>query len=172
MQLPDRPGRLSGQFAGAIGRYWSEQLRAHVLPAVVAPEGAVRPLVIEEARASAPDALAGEADGRQVAASPSSAECACAVHGVRLGHGEHSVASHVALELSMCGRARNGPHGQCPLHQEKTPQRVRLARAARRDAVHAGDHRDGTASSARRSARRSATRPSRSPAPTCCTRAR
>ena len=23
MQLPDRPGRLSGQFAGAIGRYWA-----------------------------------------------------------------------------------------------------------------------------------------------------
>jgi hypothetical protein len=122
LQLPDKPGRLSAQFAAAIGRFWSEELRAHVIPAVAAPEGAIRPLVVEEARASAPDGRnAAKRTTVRVQLSPSSAECACAMHGVRLHHGERSAESNVALELSMCGRPLNGPHGRCSLHLEQTP---------------------------------------------------
>lgn len=130
--LPKAVHELSGGFADAVAQFWQMQMRAHVLPAALAPEGSVRPLGIEVVTLHT---MGGHKRRTTLRAelAPSCATCICALHGVPPNPNERCVSTAVKLEISMCGQplyervpgCASSPRW-CHTHVEATPQEDRL----------------------------------------------
>lgn len=161
LMLPKIVGDLPASLAGQVARFWQDQMRCHVVTAVLAPKGASRPLAIQ--------AVTARKEGqRQVATvraliHATSTACMCALHKLvpvekRPQHiGERFVSSKAEMVLSMCGhklefRDKNKP-GWCPHHRENTPHVPQLAHicCGSTSASLSCTHRTAAPSSARKS---------------------
>jgi hypothetical protein len=141
--LPTTTHEVSGRFADAVAQFWQMRLRAHVLPAALAPSGAVRPLGIEVVTLRT-NCGAKQRTTLRAELAPSCAACICGLHGAQSDPASDStaaqprcVATTVCLELSMCGQPTYEQQPGCacsPLwcrtHNEATPQVRELPFAA------------------------------------------
>ena len=133
--LPTTAHEVSGRFADAVAQFWQMRLRAHVLPAALAPSGSVRPLGIEVVTLRT-NCGAKQRTTLRAELAPSCAACICGLHGAQSDSASDStatqprcVATTVCLELSMCGQPLYEQQPGCacsPLwcrtHNEATPQ--------------------------------------------------
>ena len=133
--VPRQPGDLPGGVAAEVAAFLQEHLRAHVLPAALAPEGRARPLAFEQVSFKHEGPPGRKRAVVRALLHPTSARCACALHGAlpieaRAENAtERFVASQVEFTLAMCGRALgvrdDGGRGPCPVHgydQPNVPQ--------------------------------------------------
>ena len=141
--LPTTAHEVSGRFADAVAQFWQMRLRAHVLPAALAPSGSVRPLGIEVVTLRT-NCGAKQRTTLRAELAPSCAACICGLHGAQSDSASDStatqprcVATTVCLELSMCGQPLYEQQPGCacsPLwcrtHNEATPQVRELPFAA------------------------------------------
>lgn len=130
--LPKTANELCGKVADAVAQFWHHHLRAHVLPAALAPVGSFRPLAIESVTVHSQGGIKRRTTLRAELA-PSCATCICGLHGVLPNPNEHCVSSAVKLELSMCGQPLYMPAPECATcprwchtHLERTPQDDRI----------------------------------------------